>query len=348
MIDHSRPVLVTGGAGFAGSYVVRALSDAGFGVVVLDTAAPRPESRFVLGDAVESTIFETGSVELWTRVMDVVGRHRPTAILHLGAILDIPLLDKNPMLAYQVNVGGTMNILEAGRLHGVDRVVVFSTIAVIPKVAYLPIDGSHPTITSTRGPLGAYGAAKLASEAFSFAYQQSFGLDTRIIRPSALYGFGMSWLAPNYAKNIIEPALEGQAVRLQSGGSMPRDYCHVEDLASLSLAVLEGGDDADRIFYAGTGRPLRTGGDVARIVTSLIPGADIEVADVLTDVDADELPMRGVLSIENARTQLGWEPRYGALEDGVARYIERYRDFTAAGGVPSPRPASSLGAPGGS
>lgn len=74
---------------------------------------------------------------------------------------------------------------------------------------YEPIDADHPTITARVGPLGAYGAAKVAAEAFAFAYNQSFGLDTRIVRPSALYGFGMSWFAPNYIKQIVEPGGAG-------------------------------------------------------------------------------------------------------------------------------------------
>lgn len=140
----------------------------------------------------------------------------------------------------------------------------------------------------------------------------------------------MTWFAPNYMKQIVEPAVRGEAVQLPTGGPVPRDYVHAVDLASLVVAVLEGPEDADRIFYAATGKPLRTGGDVARIVRELLPGADIEVGGQFSESDLAEQAYRGQISIENAKTQLGWSPKYSSLHDGLAEYVERYRAFLAA------------------
>ena len=263
--DRSRPVLVTGGSGFAGSYTVRALHDAGYDVVVCDLNDYQPESRFVIGGAAEQIPVERGSIDNWPRVLDVVNRYRPGAIVHLASIMDLPFLDQNPMVALKVNVEGTVNLLEAARFNDVQRFVFFSTIGVIPQVKYEPIDAAHPVVLPRHGPRGAYSVAKLCGEGFCFAYEQSFGLDVRVIRPSALYGFGMSALAPNYMKQIVEPAVRGEPVRLPTGGPVPRDYVHVLDVASLVAAVLEGADDADRIYYGATGEPLRTGGDVGSI-----------------------------------------------------------------------------------
>jgi nucleoside-diphosphate-sugar epimerase len=340
-----RPVLVTGGAGFAGSYVVRGLLDGGDRVVVYDLADYRDESRFVIGDHIEDVVTERGSIDNWPAVVAAVERYRPRAIAHLAGIMDVGLLDRNPLLALKVNVEGTCNVLEAARLYGVERVVVFSTIGVHGRKVYEPIDGDHPTVTARDGPLGAYSAAKLACEAFAYAYNQAFGLDIRIVRPSALYGFGMSWFAPNYVKNIVEPAVLGEPVRLLAGGQVPRDYAHAADLASLVSAVLAGPEDADRVFYAATGRPLRTGGHVAEIVRALVPGAIVEVADEWTDSDTAELRFRGQISIDNGREQLGWNPSFVELERGIEDYIDRFRAYLAAGGVPTPRPALR-GAPG--
>ena len=111
-------------------------------------------------------------------------------------------------------------------------------------------------------------------------------------------------------------------------------------------AVLDGPADAERVFYAPTGRPLRTGGDVGAIVRELVPGSEVEIGDELTEVDRAELPFRGVISIESARRQLGFEPRFADLHDGLADYVERLRAFLAAGGEVAPRPAI-LKAPGG-
>jgi nucleoside-diphosphate-sugar epimerase len=339
-------VLITGGAGFAGAYTSRSLIEAGWRVIVYDLSDPRPESRFVLAEHAKDIAFERGSIDDWPRLFEVIKRYQPEAIVHMAAIMDIDFLDHHPMLALKVNVEGAVNTLEAARLNEVARLVMFSTIAVHGQKVYEPIDASHPTITARRGPLGAYGAAKLSSEAFAFAYNQSFGLDTRIVRPSALYGFGMSWFAPNYIKQIVEPAVLGQPVHLPTGGPVPRDYVNVVDLARLVEAVLGASEDSDRIFYAATGQPLRTGADVGAIVRDLVPGADVQIGDAWTDVDRAELPFRGEISIDNSREQLGWSPMFANLRDGIADYVDRLRAFLADGGEPTPRP-SILNAPGG-
>ena len=116
----------------------------------------------------------------------------------------------------------------------------------------------------------------------------------------------------------------------ESGGPFPRDYTHASDLASLAVACLDGPDDADRIFYGASGEPLVTAGEVARIVMELVPGSRIEIPDVLTEADQMELPYRGRLSIENNRRQLGWEPRFKNIRDGLADYVGRYQAFLAA------------------
>jgi nucleoside-diphosphate-sugar epimerase len=345
--DVQRRVLVTGGAGFAGSYVIAELCSRGHSVVCFDLADFRAESRFVLGRWASEVAFERGSIEDWPRVLEVVLAHQPHAIVHAGGVMDTAFLDRHQTVALRTNVGGTLNLLEAARLVGdVDRFIFFSTIGVIGRVLYEPVDANHPVFTARDGPLGAYSAAKAAGEAFCLTYTQTFGLDTRIVRPSALYGFGMSWFAPNYMKNIVEPALEGREVRFRTGGQVPRDYTHAADLASLVASILEGPDEADRIFYGATGRPLCTASEVAAIVRELVPGSVVEIGDEWTEIDRLELPIRGQYSIENARVAYGWEPRFGELRDGISDYIHRYRAFVDAGGVPTPIPPDLEGAPG--
>ncbi len=83
-------------------------------------------------------------------------------------------------------------------------------IAVHGKRADEPIDADHPTITARVGLVGAHSAAKPSMEAFAFAHVDSFGVDVKIVRPSDIYGFRMSWMAPNDMKNIVESARLGQ------------------------------------------------------------------------------------------------------------------------------------------
>jgi len=165
---------------------------------------------------------------------------------------------------------------------------------------------------------------------------KSYDLDIRIVRPSAVYGFGMQWHSANYMKEFVEPAVRGEKVQVPSGGRLPRDYTHVLDVASLTVRVVDCDDQAERIFYAATGQPLVTAAEAARLVAELIPGSSIEVADVMTPDDEIEASFRGVISIANAQAQLGWTPRYASLREGVQQYIEAYRSFlNATDGAPS-------------
>jgi UDP-glucose 4-epimerase len=328
MAEQERPTLVTGGTGFIGSYVVRELLGRGRRVVAFDTRELTPEGRFVLGDRADEVTVETGSIDDWSRVLHVVAEHRPVDVVHLATITHPVFLFRNPIPGVRVNLMGTIHVLEAARLFDIRRIVYFSSIGVLPARQYEPIDAAHPIFLARDAvPTGVYGASKIAGEAFCFAYNQAFGTDFRTIRPSAVYGFGMQW--PIFVKPMVEGAVRGEPVSFESGGPFPRDYTHAADLASLAAACLDGPEDADRIFYGATGQPLVTAADVARIVTELVPGARIEIPDVLTEADQMELPYRGRLSIENARTQLGWQPRFSDVRDGLADYVERYRAFLA-------------------
>jgi nucleoside-diphosphate-sugar epimerase len=329
MADTDRPTLVTGGTGFIGTYVLRELLERGRRVVAFDTRELTAEGRFVLGDRVDEVTVEAGSIDDWSRVLHVVADHRPVDVVHLATITHPVFLFTNPMPGVRVNLMGTIHVLEAARLFDIRRIVYFSSIGVLPARQYEPIDVAHPIFLAREAvPTGVYGASKIAGEAFCFAYNQAFGIDFRTIRPSAVYGFGMQW--PIFVKPMVEAAVRGEPVTFESGGPFPRDYTHAADVASLARACLEGPDDADRIFYGATGEPLVTAAQVAQIVMELVPGSRIEIPDVLTEADQMELPYRGQLSTENARTQLGWEPRFTDIRDGLADYIERYRAFLDA------------------
>ena len=324
-----RRALVTGGTGFIGSYVARSLCEQGRTVTVLGRSQRlSPETRFVLGPWADEVAVHEVAIEDSEGITRLIAGLRPAEIVHLAAIVDPPALQADPARAFTANVGGTVALLDAARRYDVERVVFFSSIGVLPPVQYEPIDANHPIILARHGPAsGAYGASKAAGELYCLAYQQSFGLNVRIIRPSATYGFGMRSHSANYMKQFVEPAVRGESVNLATGGSLPRDYTHVLDVASLALAVLSAQDDADRVFYAATGEPLVTAAECAQLVSELVPGSHVQIGPGIAEEDRLEVAFRGVLSIDNARQQLGWEPRYRLLRDGIAEYIDRYREF---------------------
>lgn len=326
----SGSVLVLGGTGFIGGYVSRALAADGRTVTAYARRGPSPEMQQVLAGESERITIVHGSIGNLPDLIAKVQSIKPSAIVHVAANVDVPALLRDPYLAFVENVTGTINVFEAARLLGVRKVIFFSSIGVLPPRRYEPIDVDHPLILARRGPgTGAYGAAKASGELFAYAYSQAYDLDVRIIRPSAVYGFGMPWHSANNIKELVEPAVRGETAELASGGTIPRDYTHVQDVADLTIAILHAGDDTDRIFYAATGEALADANDIAKIIMDLIPGANISVSAVSTPLDEMEASFRGVLSIANAREQLDWAPKFTPLREGISEYISRYRDFLA-------------------
>jgi UDP-glucose 4-epimerase len=186
-------VIVTGGAGFVGSHLCRALLDAGKDVCAFDLQSFQPEGAFVLGERRGEVRLELGSIDDEAAFFDVCASFEPDEIVHMAMIIDPDKLVRARATGHRVNIMGTVNVLEAMRLFGVERLINFSSIGVLPHKQYEPIDILHPVFLRRSGPTTAfYGAQKLASEGLCFAYHHALGIDFRTLRPSAVYGLGMT------------------------------------------------------------------------------------------------------------------------------------------------------------
>jgi nucleoside-diphosphate-sugar epimerase len=131
------PVLVTGGAGFIGGYVTRGLVDSGRQVTILTRGGPAtPDMRFVLKDHAERFATETASVADLPALLATFERVRPATVVHAASNVEVAKLFREPYLAFQTNVTGTLNVLEAARRTGVQRVVDISSIGVLPSIQY--------------------------------------------------------------------------------------------------------------------------------------------------------------------------------------------------------------------
>lgn len=330
----ARTVLITGGAGFIGSHLARHLAEAGDEVVLFDLYAPGPEATWLLQPVMERVQFVQGSVDDPAAVRAVCAGQRVTDVVHTAAIVSFEALQGRPRDALTVNVGGTLTMLEAVREFGLRRLIYFSTIGVLPRVQYEPIDGNHPIILNDDGPgAGFYGASKAAGEAFCFAYRTHFGTDFVIIRPSAVYGLGMR--VSNFIKTMVENSVRGEPTRFEHGRDFGRDYTHVADVVQLAKHALDASADVihDRVFYGATGGALVTAGQVAEMVREIVPGADIEIGGGLTAEDQTKSRFRGRLDIAPAREQLGYAPRYTDVRDGVAEYVSTFRQYCAESGA---------------
>ena len=324
-------VLVTGGAGFIGAYTAAELAATGHRPVLFDVAEPSWGAAAVLGGLEERPTFVRGDVADTSEILGALQEHGASRVVHAAAVFDPPASMTHPAPCYRVNVGGTLNVLEAARLAGVARVVMASSIAVYAARQYEPIDEAHPISTPSDGnPLGPYGASKAAAELIGLTYASTGLVDVVSLRYSGVYGFGMRY--PMYVRPMVEETVDGRPVRFETGGDMPRDYTYVVDVARATVAALFVPAERlrQRVFNVATGQ-LTTAAELAALVERELAGARIEIGPGLTDYEKSDMRMRGRLSVDAAREQLAWTAAHD-LAAGVRDYAARFRAFRVPGG----------------
>lgn len=305
-------VLVTGGAGFIGSWTAEALVRAGHEVIVLDDLSTGDLRN--LSSVAESVRFLKGDVTDARTVAELIREERPEAIIHLAAIVSVDEVAEDPVRGFEVNVQGTLNLLEAARRYGVRELIYASSAAVYGDPVGLPVREDHPT-----RPKNVYGATKLAGEALVSAYMGNYGVPTAVLRYFNVYGPRMR--AGPYSgviRKFIEAVLAGEPITIFGDGEQTRDFVYVEDVALANLAALESG--ARGVYNIGSGRPTKVR-DLAALVMKVL-GREVPVRH------APPRPgdiRHSYADISRAVEEMGWSPRTG-LEEGLrktAEYIGR-------------------------
>jgi UDP-glucose 4-epimerase len=309
-------LLVTGGAGYIGSIVTRQLLDADHEVTVLDDLS-RGHRAAVPADA-ELALVDLLDGAAVARTLDGRGFD---AVLHFAALALVPESVTNPERYWRVNVGGTLNLLDAMRGAGVRRLVFSSTCAVYGEPAETPISEATPRL-----PTNPYGASKLAVDtmighdaaahglgAVSLRYFNVAGAsgelgedhdpETHIVPNVLRVALGQSEHAPVYGTDY--PTDDGTAVR---------DYIHVEDLGRAHLLALDGARPGEhRIFNLGNGAGFS--------VRQVVEAARAVTGHEIPTVDAGRRPGDPpvlVAASERIRTELGWEPQKPELDTIIA------------------------------
>jgi len=222
-------VIVTGGAGFIGSHIVDALVARGDEVVVLDDLSHgrrenvSPSAELVVGDIRDAEA-----------VAEVFGEARPQACLHLAAQADVRVSVTRPDFDAEVNVLGTIRLLEAAREHGTRIVFASTGGAVYGECAEPATESSH------RAPLAQYGTSKLAGEEYLATYNRLYGSEHSALRFGNVYGPRQD---PHGEAGVVAIFLgklaRGEAPHIFGDGSQQRDYVYVRDVAAATLAALE-------------------------------------------------------------------------------------------------------------
>lgn len=316
-------VLVTGGAGFLGGYVMAALGNRGHAAFAYDIAPPGAETLAV-SPAVAAQ-FRAGQISDIARLFDVCRTERIEAIVHAAGIVGLEVSLEQPVATYQTNVMGLVNVCEVARQLLMRRVVFVSSNAAYHKGSGGSLVETDPAFSVSDGnPAGHYGTSKMAAEAIGLTYATFQDLDFLSLRVTAIYGFGMR--SPMYIKPMVENAVLGRPTRFATGGLMKRDYTHVLDCSDGIVAALQAPrwtPGEQRVINIASGR-ARTAAEVAKTVRGAIPGADIEIGDALTPLEEENVKMRASLDVGAAKRLLNWSPKW-QLEAGVSEYAEAFR-----------------------
>ncbi|MFC7068801.1 NAD-dependent epimerase/dehydratase family protein [Halobaculum lipolyticum] len=298
-----RTVLVTGGAGFVGSHIARALVDDN-DVRVLDDLSTGQSANVPAG----ATLYEGDLLDddLLGEAMDGVD-----VVFHQAGLVSVPKSVDRPVESNRVNVAGSLAVLEAAR--EVDaRVVLASSVAIYGDPDTLPIDESHPT-----RPTSPYATDKLAIDHYARVYHELYGLETVALRYFNVYGPGQS--AGEYAgvvSTFLEQASSGQPLTVDGDGSQTRDFVHVADVVRANLAAATT-DHVGEAFNVGTGDSV-TIRELAELIADV---ADATAGIVHTDPRPGDVE-RSRADASKARRLLGFEPRVD-LRTGLSALARR-------------------------
>jgi UDP-glucose 4-epimerase len=318
-------VLITGGVGVIGAETSRKFVREGHRPVVF--ARHRDDS--LIGDIVDRIDFEPGDILDMPRLLDVIKRHRVTHIVHAAAFVGA-VSAANPPLSIQVNVMGTVNVLEGARLFDIRRLVFTSA-----KGIYGPIRGEYgPPLyrpmpeDMPKNPQRIYDSAKLMAEQASLYYAANFDVDVAILRFATTYGPGKTARhgKMGVTSQIVENPFNGLPFHHPYGSEAKDDFIYNKDSALAVYLAAVADKVPSRVYNIGSGEGL-TLNDFAAVIRKQIPGADIEIGPGDNFLGMP-YPPHGIYDVSRARSELGFKPEYD-IERAIADYIESLKRMRA-------------------
>ncbi|HEY67192.1 MAG TPA: NAD-dependent epimerase/dehydratase family protein [Thermoflexia bacterium] len=299
--------LVTGGAGFLGAALANRLVRDGHQVRVIDDLSAGDPARLD-----ERVLFTRGDVadrpKLWTLLQDV------DCVYHLAARVQVSESILYPREYNEVNVGGTVSVMEAMRDAGVRRVVFTSSGAVYGEQAVQPVREDQ-----TPNPQSPYAVSKLAAEYYVRTIGALWGIETVILRVFNAYGPGQS-LPPSHppvVPRFLQQALRGGSLVIFGGGGQTRDFVYLDDVVEALVAAATAPDVDRRIINVGSGRETSIN-ELARLVGQVVG----KTPEVLHSPAESGGVSRLCADISAAQRLLNYEPRVD-LAQGLRLTLER-------------------------
>ena len=288
-------IIVTGGAGFIGSHIVDALVNAGHDVHIIDNMFAGKEENINK----EATMHRVDIRDLDSLMPIFKGAKY---VFHEGALPQVQYSIENPIETNEVNVKGTLNVLEAGRLNNAERVIFASSCSVYGDQDKLPINEDMEA-----SPLSPYATHKYIGEAYMKLYSQIYNLSTVCLRYANVYGARQSvdGAYPLVITKFLDLKKKGKPLQIVGSGINTRDYVHVSDVVRANILAMTGSK-------VGKGEVINIGTGVQSSVN--------KVAE-LVGGPTENLPPRiepksFQSDIQRAKELLDWEPSI-SLEEGI-------------------------------
>jgi UDP-glucose 4-epimerase len=306
--------LVTGGAGFIGSHLVRALLEQGDFVRVLDnfSTGKRENVTGLQVEMVEGDLRDAAAVTVAVQGIDI--------IFHEAAFVSVPQSMQEPLPCFEINQRGTEILLEAARKAGVKRVVLASSAAVYGDLETMPLEEHFPL-----RPLSPYAVSKHVEELYAEMYTRSFGLDVVALRYFNVYGPRQrpdsmyAAAVPIFARRLMD----GKPVTIYGDGGQTRDLIYVGDVVRANLAASEHPNAPGQVFNICTGDETRII-DLIEVLMDLFPSAP---APEFAPVRAGDI-YRSVGSPKKAADLLGFKPQT-SLTDGLKAVVGWMKDVNS-------------------
>ena len=300
------PILVTGAAGLIDNRVRQLLEARGDRVIAIDRVPGTDTSGPVIA-------CDLGDVHR----MHELALEGLRGVVHCGAHSGPMVARDNPFSMVAVNVVGTANVLEVARVHGARRFVYCSSTS-----AYGPTPPAPVPEDVALHPSTVYGASKVAGEQLVSAYASQYGLDGTSLRLSWVYGPRRS--TDCAIRTMIVDAQADRPTRFAFGRDFPRQYVHVDDAAGALVTAFDRVNLPRRV-YTVTGGTFQTLGQIADLVRTILPRADIELGAGADPVD----DVQQAFDISAAERDLGYAPRH-TLDSGLRSYAAWLADQPAS------------------
>ena len=302
-------ILVTGGAGFIGSHIVDALVERGDRVTVVDNLSTgslnnlNPQVQFFPLDIRDE------------RMQEVFQQSHVDGVIHQAAQISVSRSMEFPLEDAQINVEGTIRLLELSRQHGVGRFLFASSAAVYGEPEGLPIGE-----TVSLQPFSPYGISKMAGEHYVTAYGRNYGLKTTVLRYGNVYGprqiaKGEGGVVAIFCEKISHhenPCIQGD-------GKQTRDFIYVKDVAQANLAALDS--SASGVFNVGTQQET----SVEFLLLAMEEALNKKITPEYGPAREGDIRF-SFLNCEKAQQQLGWSPRY-SLTEGLKETWGHYQEL---------------------